>query len=805
MGALTTAEAFGGLPDGRGYELVSPADKGGSDVIGDTSRTRVAAQESPALPAAVAFASLGAFADARGTGIATEYMAQRDGRPGTSGWATHAITPYQEPLSFLAATQSSEPAYEGDMSADLTTGVFRAWSPLTDAPNVAGVINLYTRNDLRSAGAGAYQLLSDAVTPLPPLAPSNQPMRPVLAGMSTDSRHVVFEDRENLTADASGGNVKLYKADDGVVRLVSDGSGICPGGRTATAPCSAAGFGATSQHITPHVISADGSRVTFTAPVNGQGLATASSLLYQLDDRGTADPADDAVVQLAPQAATYQTASTDGSRVFFTSTAQLTSAPGGGLYMWERQPSNESQSVTLDATGGTFTLTATTGPLSATTTPLAVDASAAQVQAALEALRPIGTGNVLVSGGPGTAAPYTVTFVGALAGVDVAPLTADGSGLTGGAGTADVAVTVPVNNLTLIGPGAAGVLGASDDGHRVYFSEFATQLVPGAPALSQYGIFLWQDANGTPSLSFVGAVTSTDAVVPLNPNQLWTLTRLRARVTPDGRHLAFMTTTGDGLAPGYQHCSGINCTELYVYSADDSTPTSPDVVCASCDLSTPGAPYQTLMDVSVGLGVSQLTSHQNRVITDDGRHVFFSSSQPLVPEDVNGRFDAYEWAADGTPGCEQANGCVSLLSSGTDASDSYYMDASADGDDAYIYTRQRLVGWDVDSAYDIYDVRVNGGFPDPPAPPRQCAAGECQGGAPAAPPLAPIGSDAFTGLGNFPVAAPAPKPRGKPKPKPLRCKRGQVKKRVHGRVRCVRKPAPRAKRARRAGVRGGHR
>ena len=38
-----------------------------------------------------------------GTGVATDYLAERDGTPGTPGWSTHAITPRQEPLSLISA------------------------------------------------------------------------------------------------------------------------------------------------------------------------------------------------------------------------------------------------------------------------------------------------------------------------------------------------------------------------------------------------------------------------------------------------------------------------------------------------------------------------------------------------------------------------------------------------------------------------------------------------------------------------------------------------------------------------------
>jgi hypothetical protein len=75
-----------------------------------------------------------------------------------------------------------------------------------------------------------------------------------------------------------------------------------------------------------------------------------------------------------------------------------------------------------------------------TTTPIAFDASAATVQAALEALAGVAPGDVVVSGGPGGPGgltPYSVAFQGAYAGGVVA-LSRDQSALSG---TATVAVT----------------------------------------------------------------------------------------------------------------------------------------------------------------------------------------------------------------------------------------------------------------------------------------------------------------------------------------------------------------------------
>lgn len=92
---------------------------------------------------------------------------------------------------------------------------------------------------------------------------------------------------------------------------------------------------------------------------------------------------------------------------------------------------NEVQLITIGhaPTGGTFTLTFGAN----TTSALAYNASAATIQTALEGLASIGVGNVLVTGNAG--GPWTVKFIGSLAGVNTALITANGANLTGGDST----------------------------------------------------------------------------------------------------------------------------------------------------------------------------------------------------------------------------------------------------------------------------------------------------------------------------------------------------------------------------------
>lgn len=115
-------------------------------------------------------------------------------------------------------------------------------------------------------------------------------------------------------------------------------------------------------------------------------------------------------------------------------------------------PTNETQTLTVNATSGTYTI-AWDGE---TTAAIAFDAVAATVQTAMLLLPNLNTGDLVVTGGVGNSGgttPYTFTFGGRYAGIDVPLATAADVDLAGGGDT--VAITA----------GTAG--GAQDPGSGV--------------------------------------------------------------------------------------------------------------------------------------------------------------------------------------------------------------------------------------------------------------------------------------------------------------------------------------------------
>ena len=116
---------------------------------------------------------------------------------------------------------------------------------------------------------------------------------------------------------------------------------------------------------------------------------------------------------------------------------------------------NEVQTVAQGGTwtGGTFTLTF--GGF--TTDPIPYNATAAQVQRALEMLPSIDVGNVVCTGGALPGSLVSVTFVGALSATNVAALTASAAGLTGSTPSVTLATTTPGAAGAVTDPDGKGI------------------------------------------------------------------------------------------------------------------------------------------------------------------------------------------------------------------------------------------------------------------------------------------------------------------------------------------------------------
>jgi hypothetical protein len=238
------------------------------------------------------------------------------------------------------------------------------------------------------------------------------------------------------------------------------------------------------------------------------------------------------------------------------------------------------------------------------------------------------------------------------------------------------------------------VIGSSDDGRRIYYYKNGHVLLWDAGTTTAV-------ADDVTSIDSAGLRLAATASVPG-----------AARVSPDGRYLAFMarpTPTRNGLPVAIANVHD----EMYLYDAKADS-----LRCVSCARNRPST-----TDAGIVPNVTRILPGLSTFglrpcfLADDGR-TFFSTAEVLVPQDVNGVTDAYEF--------DPATGEVVLLSTGKGSEPAAFAAASDSGNDAFIVTRQSLVRADRDALVDVYDARVGGGFPEhDPLP--LCEGDTCQG------------------------------------------------------------------------------
>jgi hypothetical protein len=404
-----------------------------------------------------------------------------------------------------------------------------------------------------------------------------------------------------------------------------------------------------------------------------------------------------------------------------------------------------------------------------------------------------------------------------------------------------------LTDITPSGVVLGKVLGASEDAYRVYFvadGVLAPGAVHGTCPLGGGGapsgpsdtcnLYMASYDSGTKSWT-----TTLITILSGKDAHDWApgvggLVGLTARVSPNGEWLAFMSRRP---LTGYDNddaATGKPDEEVYLYSASAG-----ELICASCNPTgvrpagveyanatklfegdvrwPPGTPMAA--NVPGWTPYQDVTAlYQSRYLSDEGR-LFFNSSDALVPKDVNGQQDVYEFEPEGVPAGEHActsvshsggevfkperafkaevegvkeegvegAGCVGLISSGDSPQESVFLDASESGGDVFFLTTAKLAPQDYDDAYDIYDAQeCTNASPCQPAPAQQPPACTTEASCKASPTPQPgiFGappSATFNGPGNSP-----PPPPAVVKPKPTaKCKHGFVRKKVKKKEQCV--------------------
>jgi hypothetical protein len=292
------------------------------------------------------------------------------------------------------------------------------------------------------------------------------------------------------------------------------------------------------------------------------------------------------------------------------------------------------------------------------------------------------------------------------------------------AGNADLyrvaTATGDVTRISAAPPGGSGdvqegAILTSGDGQRVAFVGFG-QLVPGKGAPGERSVYVWDHGQ----LRYVGALEGTELTT--------------ANLSSAGGVLLF--TTAAQLLPSDTDSS----IDVYRYDVAADTLTQVSVGAGGTgngmfDATTP--------DIAAG----GFPNHQPHSLSADGRRAFFTTSEPLLPADVNDLLDVYEWH----------DGSLGLISPGAVGHAATLQGISPDGRDVFFMTDDALTPDDRDNGdIDIYDARIGGGFPTEPPP------GEPPPGEP--PPGEPPPGEAPPGGGPPPPGCSGPCPGPLPMP-----------------------------------------
>jgi hypothetical protein len=357
--------------------------------------------------------------------------------------------------------------------------------------------------------------------------------------------------------------------------------------------------------------------------------------------------------------------------------------------------------------------------------------------------------------------------------------------------------------LTRISGGATGTLEGrvgnvwpAKDGSKVYFTS-ADSLVLGAPP----GLYVYNTITG--ETRYVGGFPSGNDETHSGEEgeEQGGHTRTFLPSYPGGKYVAIFNQGPLAGTVGSQKGTEDNGWQAFLYDYETS-----ELRCVSClpEGSPMSEPYERGWGLWAGarLWTWDNSSPPWSMVSENG-NMFFESSSRLVPKAVNvdggGLEDGEETTSDVY---EWRDGVVSLISSPDDSFRQRLLGTTPSGDDVFFLSHARLVPQDIDGSGDIYDARVDGGFP----PLVESAA--CQGDTCVIPPPAlndpTPGSLSFTGPGNPPIKVLEPKQarcRDSQMLEHGKCVRKRIRSKARRATRRAKKPAQRARRATRRAAR----
>ena len=653
--------ASSSTPDCRAYEQVSPVNKGG-----------FAAYPVSALPAQVtpsgegiAYLDYSAFPGALGnSAVLSAHVANR----APEGWRTTELTPAAPEAHVL---QVYLVGYS--FSEDLSQAVLQVpLAPLTPEAT-PGVFNLFRRQpDPVDPSKFSYSLVNNA----PPKVSGAEICEPAsipaplcflvadissFAGASRDFNHILFESSSQLTPEAPETLIEsLYENYGGEVKLV----GILPDGKAAST--STEGSGSSISYLSgeqeqdgqiERAISEDGSHVVFQAPADEGAPDPAQSgnteVYDRINGRETIEisaPAPGATPKVTtPESATFAGASSDGSRVFFTSTAELTTESNTGsenngqdFYEYvlptEAVPAGELKDLSVDTN--------------------AADAS---------------TG-AMVQGVVGVSSDGSYVYY--VADGQLVP----GKGVDG------------QPNLYMVHDGGSPVfvatLSSAGECH------FPTKESADACDWSPHSVV--SEAYLTPDGRRLGFMSTMELPTANFPGGYHNIDQKTGEVDSEVYEYS-VPTSAEGESDGSGQLVCVSC------DPSGASPVSNALI---------GGITQAIAAPTLGTHPYESPSSpffKVRALNDSGTRVFYTAAAAHA----NSYRRVFEYETDGEGSCASVGGCQYMLSGVGSVEPDEFLGASASGNDVFLATSARLSPTDLDNLPDVYDARVDGGFAAP--------------------------------------------------------------------------------------------
>jgi NHL repeat len=257
------------LPDCRAYEMVSPLDKNGGDIVSARSGAADPGGYVQSAPDGekITYTALTSFGDQQASMRFNQYLARRE----SGGWSSNGIHP---PVTGAEVPEGIQFGFNREFIA-FTPDLCSTWlidfqTPPLTPDGQQDRRNLYRRDNC-APGVGALEaMIPSPEVELPPITPENERYvrNTSVQGVSGDGNHAFFTAGVPLTDDAAEGtNTQVYDRFGGANHLVS----VLPNGSAAAGPSA---VGSDWDGNLTGAVSNDGSHVYWTAGISNTGFGT---------------------------------------------------------------------------------------------------------------------------------------------------------------------------------------------------------------------------------------------------------------------------------------------------------------------------------------------------------------------------------------------------------------------------------------------------------------------------------------------------------------------------------------------------